>query len=423
MKNIKLILGLFILFIFGVSFSGGAQNISCLEFAGNDHVYYADDATLDRLNSASDYTIEAWIYIPSWMDYQRIAHRYSHWDFYLRESGQLAFRVNGTGYVNYSADNAVPTNQWVHVAVIRSSSPNSIKFYVNGVDQSAGSYSGFSLPSASTNDNLYIGKYENGSSDYGFFNGRIDELRLKSVAINPANLHFHVGDAPYTSDGNTAALFHFDENSGQTTVNEASGINGTLGLNSNAGGDSADPSWGTVINLPLPIHLSTFHAQAHNKTVQLNWQTLSEVNNKGFYVQRSSDARNWEDIGFVAGMGDAHRTMDYSFTDKSPKNANYYRLKQEDFDDVSEFSDIEYVSFSNEKRVLVYPIPARDVVYYNTDQTIPFEEVLVYDFQGNLLSDLKIGEAEVDISSLGSGAYFLQFRSGHEVLVRRFIKE
>jgi hypothetical protein len=63
MKKIT-IFHVFILLAFSfLSISLQAQNQSCLDFDGNnDYVKYNDDATLVRMDGATDYTIEAWIY-------------------------------------------------------------------------------------------------------------------------------------------------------------------------------------------------------------------------------------------------------------------------------------------------------------------------------------------------------------------------
>ncbi len=238
------------LFLLGVTSISVAQNQYYLNFDGsNDYVYRIDNSVLDRMNNASEYTIEAWIYISSWTDYQRIANRYSHWDFYLRKTGQLAFRVDvsGTWKLNYSANNAVTTGSWQHVAIIRSG--GKIHFYVNGVNKDAGTYNGYTLPGASTNDHLYIGQF--GSSTAGakgtnLFNGYIDEFRCKNVAINSANLHSNINDNEYNPDANTGALYHFNEGSGTSTKEETQGYNATL---------YGTPSWtvwnAIVSHLPL----------------------------------------------------------------------------------------------------------------------------------------------------------------------------
>ena len=65
----------------------------------------------------------------------------------------------------------------------------------------------------------------------------------------------------------------------------------------------------------------------------LTWQTASELNNAGFEVERSADAKQWEVLGFVNGHGTTMEANDYKYLDAQPmRGMNYYRLSQTDFD-------------------------------------------------------------------------------------------
>jgi hypothetical protein len=88
-------------------------------------------------------------------------------------------------------------------------------------------------------------------------------------------------------------------------------------------------------NATTPVKLTSFTATAKAADAFLNWTTASEINNKGFDVERSVDGRTFESIGFVKGAGNSTRMLNYSLTDakafeKTP--VMYYRLKQVDFD-------------------------------------------------------------------------------------------
>lgn len=93
---------------------------------------------------------------------------------------------------------------------------------------------------------------------------------------------------------------------------------------------------------PLPVELISFTAIPHKNSVQLNWQTATEVNNYGFQVQRKNEnGKRWNDIGFVPGHGNSNFPIDYSFVDKNPLGGTsfYYRLKQIDINGKFEYSD------------------------------------------------------------------------------------
>jgi len=65
----------------------------------------------------------------------------------------------------------------------------------------------------------------------------------------------------------------------------------------------------------------------------LKWITASELNNKGFGIERQvAGATTWESVGYVTGTNAANGST-YSFLDKTiPSEATqvYYRLRQED---------------------------------------------------------------------------------------------
>jgi len=91
-------------------------------------------------------------------------------------------------------------------------------------------------------------------------------------------------------------------------------------------------------NTLLPVNLIEFKVAQKSSTAVLHWSTASEQNNKGFAVERSSDATNWKQIAFVAGKNNSSAVNNYSATDFAPSNGvNYYRLKQIDFDGKTAF--------------------------------------------------------------------------------------
>lgn len=92
----------------------------------------------------------------------------------------------------------------------------------------------------------------------------------------------------------------------------------------------------------LPVELTSFSASYINQYINLNWKTATEVNNFGFDIERSSNKKEWEKIGFVNGKGNNSSITEYSYVDKSPLPAekSYYRLKQIDIDGKKEYSEI-----------------------------------------------------------------------------------
>ena len=57
---------------------------------------------------------------------------------------------------------------------------------------------------------------------------------------------------------------------------------------------------GTTTN-SLPVELTFFSASIVGQNVELTWSTATELNNKGFEIERSLDNASFEVIGFVSG--------------------------------------------------------------------------------------------------------------------------
>ncbi len=106
--------------------------------------------------------------------------------------------------------------------------------------------------------------------------------------------------------------------------------------------------WGSefrTLNLTetnVPVELTSFTAKVVAGNVNLDWKTATEVNNRGFEVERSIDKVSFSPIAFVEGNGTSTSTHNYSYTDKSILEGKeyYYRLKQLDFDGTYEYSNV-----------------------------------------------------------------------------------
>ncbi|MEM9849482.1 MAG: T9SS type A sorting domain-containing protein, partial [Bacteroidota bacterium] len=162
-------------------------------------------------------------------------------------------------------------------------------------------------------------------------------------------------------------------------------------------------------DIVLPVELVFFKAKAQKDQVLLQWQTASELDNQGFYIERSQDAKTWESLGFVKGAGTTTASQSYSFTDKAPiAGDNYYRLKQIDFDSGFEYSAIEVVQLLNQAVALnIFPIPTKEILYYRTDQMGKITSVQLHDLLGRLVLNTTTFDGELDLSMLPKGQYVL----------------
>lgn len=115
----------------------------------------------------------------------------------------------------------------------------------------------------------------------------------------------------------------------------------------------------------LPVTLLDITATPVNGSVLLSWRTATEINNKGFGVQRSTDGSVFTTLGFVDtkvlnGTGSG---TDYTYTDNTVTGgAYYYRLLQTDLDGKTSTSKAVQVYLSgNGDELKLYPNPVNDV--------------------------------------------------------------
>ncbi|HHB78236.1 MAG TPA: T9SS type A sorting domain-containing protein [Saprospiraceae bacterium] len=168
----------------------------------------------------------------------------------------------------------------------------------------------------------------------------------------------------------------------------------------------------------LPVELVSFEAELVDKQVYLTWATASEHNNDGFIVQRSEDGFNWEDLGWVDGMGDSDKLVEYAYTDRHPNsNTNYYRLNQIDYDGKNEYSDIVSIFIKIQSDFTIFPNPTSD--YIHLAHSFDFEDVKsiqLFDVMGRQVKKFSLSNGALSVANIPPGCYYLVLNIGGEML-------
>ncbi len=88
----------------------------------------------------------------------------------------------------------------------------------------------------------------------------------------------------------------------------------------------------------LPVTMAAFRAKVNvNDQVDLEWMTMSEVNNDYFTIERSADGWRWDEVARVEGAGTTTTATKYGHTDEQPlPGISWYRLRQTDYNGRSE---------------------------------------------------------------------------------------
>lgn len=184
-------------------------------------------------------------------------------------------------------------------------------------------------------------------------------------------------------------------------------------------------------SLPLPIELISFNAAAQQNKVRLDWETATEKDNRGFYVERSvENAAAFATIGWVPGAGTTNTAQRYTFFDSDAKpNFNYYyRLRQTDFDGQEQYSPIRAVLLEGTGgTLLVLPNPASE----NIRVEVPaggaelFGNIEILDLKGGLVSTQPIQNRsfELDVSGFETGLYFIRVLAEGRVFRGVFLRQ
>ena len=239
-----------------------------------------------------------------------------------------------------------------------------------------------------------------------------------------------------------------------TTSDGAVAVQGTQPLNLEAGA-STDFYYGISVgtdqascisnmdaceakyNQIVPVELALFTATSVGNTIELSWNTASELNNLGFEIQRKNSAdQDWISIGFREGKGTVTETQYYSYLDDIShlQQGNVsYRLKQIDLGGTYSFSNIVNVEinpFPNQVELMQnYPNP------FNPKTTIKFGIPAGTDVSLKVFNSLgeEVGELineflsagtynyNFDASNLPSGIYVFILQTGEKLISKKMI--
>ncbi len=185
-------------------------------------------------------------------------------------------------------------------------------------------------------------------------------------------------------------------------------------------GSVAGDGWdANIVCSVVPVNWKSFDAHLRDEVVVLDWITASEVNNKGFTIERSLDAENFVEIGFVEGKGNSSLENVYRFVDENvlSNKIYYYRLKQVDFDGAFEYSNVRFVRTQavevDKNELFVYPNPSNGIIYINASISDEYE-IEVFDTSGKSVwirnIDLSKTEVSIDLSALSKGVYRMKIQ-------------
>lgn len=187
-------------------------------------------------------------------------------------------------------------------------------------------------------------------------------------------------------------------------------------------------------NNALPVELLYLNAYpVNNQFIQVSWATALEINNDGFFVERSTDGINFSTIGWVEGNDNTTTTHYYTFDDVNvaPNVVYYYRLKQMDNDGAFEYTYIVNAMITSGEVFNIsefIPNPAQDLtkLIVTTSSNVDIN-VKLFGVLGQVLSEkdysLTAGSSNLDfdIRNYAEGTYTALITANNKVYSKKLV--
>ncbi|NIJ51504.1 putative type IX secretion system sortase PorU2 [Dyadobacter arcticus] len=168
----------------------------------------------------------------------------------------------------------------------------------------------------------------------------------------------------------------------------------------------------------LPVELVSFEAKIRNaNSVEVTWTTSSEKDNSHFIVERSYNAKNFEEVGTVEGKGDSESLSSYAWNDNKPLSGkSYYRLVQVDrskgengktIDGKKTSSRIVSVDRPFSSSLIISPNPAMDRAEIKLDLPVEMKSWKLLDLGGRVVRKGLTGKS-INTADLSAGEYVLE---------------
>ncbi|HTP79452.1 MAG TPA: GLUG motif-containing protein [Bacteroidota bacterium] len=389
------------------------------------------------------------------------------------------FEIGGFAGENEGGSGGSITNSYATGNVIDSSSSENVGGFVGK------NYSGGNINKCYCTGNVQGGSYIGGFVGENLASCIINNSYSRGNVVSNAGIVVG-GFAGYIegSNGTIDTCYSTGNISGGGSIGGLVGANGgfvnssfwdtqTSGQSSSAGGTGktttqmktqstfTDAGWGTSIwfmdgatndgypylawqnpgGTPLPVELASITASPISNTVQLRWNTSTEVDNEGWDVEREANSDSglmsagWVSAGFVQGAGTSTELKKYSFVDPNLAPGLYsYRLKQVDRTGAFKYSITMQVDVGSAPKVFTlsqnYPNPFNPVT--SIQFTVPsdgYVSLKVFDILGREVAtlvdaDVKSGiyqQATFDASKTSSGTYFARLEFGGKQLLRKML--
>jgi len=200
---------------------------------------------------------------------------------------------------------------------------------------------------------------------------------------------------------------------------------------SQSNGNLVDNAAGLILNDALPVEFSYVDARNQDcESVDVIWQTQTEINSKGFFIERSvGSVDRFEDMGFVESNGNSNKERTYTFEDDInglAGNTNlYYRIKQVDIDGRVSFSEMVVIRLDcgdQAVRFNVRPNPAFNDLYVDVDGSLDVaSKIVILNSLSQTIATLPINKTDsrtlIDVTKYIAGMYYIRILNNNNEVI------
>ena len=218
------------------------------------------------------------------------------------------------------------------------------------------------------------------------------------------------------ANGATYTLFGGQGSSGNPAVYKSGGGNGACNSHQNGFtgslmvGNEVCAYQNGALSPSLPVSLLTYNVHKMGESINIEWETTSEVNNEYFTIERSYDLASWEEIARIEGSNLEVGNSQYLVVDKPEHSGSVlYRLSQQDVDGKLTILGIRSINMSGfvDKEVSLYPNPGSDVVYISP-ATLEIQSLDLIDYSGRTIKTTLPGQNFIELFDIIAGLYVVR---------------
>jgi hypothetical protein len=179
----------------------------------------------------------------------------------------------------------------------------------------------------------------------------------------------------------------------------------------------------------LPVHFGVFNTKCNGNSVTVKWTTETETNTKSFEIQRSIDGINWMTISNLPAAGNSSNFLEYSFTDNTSLQNNFYRIAEVDVNGRVSYSIINKVRCGDNSEFKLWPNPAINRTWLSVNMMDDEKANLrITDEKGRAVYQKKVSLfagnniITIDTRLLSAGVYMVELGMDQKVKSGKLIK-